>query len=130
MGPTDAKRHDLGVADRFYESATSGRSIRDHEHRDNRPSQHENRPASSHRTIELKVAIKILPADWMIDEAPVSRCHREIQAVAQLPHPNLLQAQDAVEEKWYALFHDGIRSLPGSRYDHQTAWFVARFRRR
>jgi serine/threonine protein kinase len=52
----------------------------------------------SHRIMKREVAIKVLPDERMDDEESVSRFHREIQAVAKLQHPNIVQAHDAGEE--------------------------------
>lgn len=99
MGSTDAKSHDSEVAESSHESATPLRTIRDY-----------NLTAKigqggmgtvyrgSHRIMQREVAIKVLPADRMNDEESVSRFHREIQAVAKLQRPNIVQAHDAGEE--------------------------------
>jgi serine/threonine protein kinase len=51
-----------------------------------------------HRIMKREVAIKVLPTARMSDAESISRFHREVQAVARLHHPNIVQAHDAGEE--------------------------------
>jgi response regulator RpfG family c-di-GMP phosphodiesterase len=43
------------------------------------------------------VALKVLPADRMTNEAAIARFRREMKAVGRLEHPNIVQARDAGE---------------------------------
>jgi serine/threonine protein kinase/ActR/RegA family two-component response regulator len=43
------------------------------------------------------VALKVLPADTMMNEAAIARFRREIMAAGRLEHPNIVQARDAGE---------------------------------
>jgi serine/threonine-protein kinase len=48
-----------------------------------------------HRMMNRVVALKIIRPDRLLDRAAVQRFHREIHAVAQLSHPNIIIAHDA-----------------------------------
>lgn len=65
-----------------------------------------------HSRLHRDVAIKILPPDQFQDDAAVARFEREMQAVGQLTHPNIVQAMDAGVENgrhYLALeFVDGV----------------------
>jgi len=45
------------------------------------------------------VAVKLLPERSATDQAAVARFQREARALAQLSHPNIVQAHDADEEE-------------------------------
>ncbi len=51
-----------------------------------------------HTRLEKVVAVKVLPADRMTDEAAVSRFEREMRSVGKLDHPNIVRATDADED--------------------------------
>jgi len=57
-----------------------------------------------HTKLKRVVAIKVLPTDRIMDTQAVSRFEREMEAVGQLSHPNIVQAHDAGE-------HDGRHFL-------------------
>jgi serine/threonine-protein kinase len=48
-----------------------------------------------HQMMNRTVALKIIRPDRLIDRAAAPRFHREIHAVAQLSHPNIIIAHDA-----------------------------------
>ncbi|OAI55055.1 hypothetical protein AYO44_13700 [Planctomycetaceae bacterium SCGC AG-212-F19] len=48
-----------------------------------------------HRTLGRLVALKVLRKELMANPAVVKRFHREVRAVAQVTHPNIVQAFDA-----------------------------------
>jgi serine/threonine-protein kinase len=48
-----------------------------------------------HQLMNRIVAVKVIRPDRLVDRAAVQRFHREIQAVAQLSHPNIIIAHDA-----------------------------------
>jgi len=50
-----------------------------------------------HRRMHRDVAIKVLPAAMVQDEAAIARFQREVIAAAQLMHPNIVAAYDADE---------------------------------
>ena len=50
-----------------------------------------------HSRMKRKVAIKVLPPDAMDDDATVQRFQREVEAAAQLAHPNIVTSFDAGE---------------------------------
>ena len=50
-----------------------------------------------HTRLRKVVALKLLPAQRLRDEAAVARFDREMQAVGQLDHPNIVAAHDAGE---------------------------------
>jgi WD40 repeat protein/serine/threonine protein kinase len=50
-----------------------------------------------HTQLEKTVAIKILPPEWAHHPAAVARFRREMKAVGQLHHPNIVNALDAGE---------------------------------
>ncbi len=52
-----------------------------------------------HRRMNRLVAIKVLPPQVTEDPRAVARFHREVQAAAQLTHPNIVTAFDANEDK-------------------------------
>ncbi len=51
-----------------------------------------------HVFLKREVALKVLPRERTDDEQSVSRFRREMEAVGQLRHPNLVEAHDAGEE--------------------------------
>lgn len=48
-----------------------------------------------HRVMERLVAVKLLPAAMVKDEAAIKRFQREVKAAAKLTHPNIVAALDA-----------------------------------
>jgi Leucine-rich repeat (LRR) protein/tRNA A-37 threonylcarbamoyl transferase component Bud32 len=52
---------------------------------------------AEHRRMERIVAIKMLPAAMMKDDAALARFQREVKAAAKLEHPNIVAAYDADE---------------------------------
>jgi serine/threonine protein kinase len=50
-----------------------------------------------HRRMKRYVAIKVLPATMAKDAAAIARFQREVEAAAQLTHPNIVGAHDANE---------------------------------
>lgn len=48
-----------------------------------------------HRLLQKIVAIKLLPANWIGDATRLARFEREMRAMGQLSHPNLVTAADA-----------------------------------
>lgn len=50
-----------------------------------------------HRSLDRIVALKFLRKEQLGNRHAVRRFHREIQAVAQLSHPNIIHAYDAME---------------------------------
>ena len=50
-----------------------------------------------HSRMKRDVAIKVLPPETMDDEATVQRFQREVEAAAQLSHPNIVTSFDAGE---------------------------------
>ncbi|MGD0896877.1 MAG: serine/threonine-protein kinase, partial [Thermoguttaceae bacterium] len=52
-----------------------------------------------HRRMKRIVAIKVLPLAAMKQAGAVERFHREVQAAAQLIHPNIVTAYDAGEHR-------------------------------
>lgn len=48
-----------------------------------------------HRLLHKIVALKIFPAEWIKDGTRLARFEREIRAMGQLAHPNLVTAADA-----------------------------------
>jgi hypothetical protein len=50
-----------------------------------------------HVNLERQVAVKILPRDKLVDPQAVARFKREMKAVGQLVHPNIVLAHDAGE---------------------------------
>jgi serine/threonine protein kinase len=48
-----------------------------------------------HRLLNKIVALKLFPAEWISDAARLARFEREIRAMGQLAHPNLVTAADA-----------------------------------
>ncbi|HUS35507.1 MAG TPA: serine/threonine-protein kinase [Verrucomicrobiae bacterium] len=48
-----------------------------------------------HRLLNKIVALKLFPAEWISDGARLARFEREIRAMGQLAHPNLVTAADA-----------------------------------
>lgn len=48
-----------------------------------------------HRLMNRPVAIKLISASFVKDEAAVARFHREVQTAARLAHPNIVTAYDA-----------------------------------
>lgn len=50
-----------------------------------------------HRVMNRSVALKVIRADLMATPAAVSRFRREVQAAAQMSHPNIVTAYDAEE---------------------------------
>ena len=59
---------------------------------------------AEHQRMRREVAVKVLPAHTMRDEEAVQRFYREVEAAAQLTHPNIVHAYDAGE-------HDGLHFL-------------------
>ncbi len=57
-----------------------------------------------HPVMKKAVAVKILPRNRLADPQAVARLRREVEAVAQLDHPNIVRATDAGE-------HDGVPFL-------------------
>jgi serine/threonine protein kinase len=51
-----------------------------------------------HAELDRIVAVKVLSADRMQDERAVARFQREMRAIGQLEHPNIVRALDAGEE--------------------------------
>ena len=49
--------------------------------------------------LEKVVALKVLPAERLQDEAAVARFEREMKAVGRLDHPNIVRATDAGEHE-------------------------------
>ncbi len=52
-----------------------------------------------HTKLNKLVALKVLPADRLEDEQAVARFEREMRAVGQLDHPNIVAAHDAGEDE-------------------------------
>ena len=50
-----------------------------------------------HKNLNRTVAVKVLAIDRMGDERALARFQREMRAVGQLHHPNIIQAHDARE---------------------------------
>ena len=50
-----------------------------------------------HTKLEKVVALKVLPAERLQDTAAIQRFEREMKAVGQLEHPNIVRATDAGE---------------------------------
>jgi WD40 repeat protein/serine/threonine protein kinase len=50
-----------------------------------------------HTRLEKIVAVKVLPADRLLDEGAIARFDREMKAVGKLDHPNIVRASDAGE---------------------------------
>src|SRR5207248_3410405 len=48
-----------------------------------------------HQLLNKVVALKLLPAEWIADPVRRARFLREMQAMGQLEHPNLVTASDA-----------------------------------
>jgi serine/threonine protein kinase len=48
-----------------------------------------------HRLLNKIVALKVFPAEWITDSSRLARFEREIRAMGQLAHPNLVTAADA-----------------------------------
>ncbi len=65
-----------------------------------------------HSRLRRDVAIKVLPASLLDNDAAIARFDREMEAIGQLTHPNIVQAMDAGEEdgKHYLVleFVDGV----------------------
>ena len=59
---------------------------------------------AQHRRMKRLVAVKVLPASAVKSPDSVRRFYREVEAAAQLSHPNIVTAHDASE-------HDGIHYL-------------------
>jgi serine/threonine protein kinase len=57
-----------------------------------------------HDRLKKWVAVKILPPERTADPRAIARFHREMEAVGQLDHPNIVRATDAGE-------HDGVHFL-------------------
>lgn len=51
-----------------------------------------------HTRMQRKVALKVLPADWMRDENSINRFYEEVRAAGRLMHPNIVTALDAGED--------------------------------
>lgn len=55
-----------------------------------------------HRLLDKVVALKLVPAESMADSARLARFQREMRAMGQLEHPNLVPAADARSAgKWH-----------------------------
>ncbi|QDV70499.1 Serine/threonine-protein kinase PknB [Rosistilla carotiformis] len=52
---------------------------------------------AKHTRLRRIVALKVLPANLLQDEAAIARFDREMQAVGALDHPNIIRASDAGE---------------------------------
>ena len=52
-----------------------------------------------HRRLKRFVALKVLPAEKTKDAAAVARFQREMEAIGQLRHPNVIEAHDAGEDE-------------------------------
>lgn len=52
-----------------------------------------------HRTMKREVALKVISAAVLKDETSLRRFQREVEAAAQLNHPNIVTAHDAGEHK-------------------------------
>src|SRR5438552_2481153 len=52
-----------------------------------------------HRRMKRTVAIKVLPAVTMKNQAAIDRFYREVEAAAKLMHPNIVAAHDAGEHQ-------------------------------
>ncbi len=50
-----------------------------------------------HRRMKRLVAVKVLPAEMTSDDEAIARFQREVEAAAQLTHPNIVAAHDADE---------------------------------
>jgi tRNA A-37 threonylcarbamoyl transferase component Bud32 len=48
-----------------------------------------------HRLLDKVVVLKLVPADWIADPTRLTRFQREMRAMGQLEHPNLVTAADA-----------------------------------
>jgi serine/threonine-protein kinase len=48
-----------------------------------------------HRLMRRTVALKVIRPEWLTNRNSIHRFHREIQAVGQLAHPNVVTAHDA-----------------------------------
>ena len=65
-----------------------------------------------HRLLNKVVALKLLPAEWMADSNRLERFEREIRALGQLEHPNLVTAADARRmDSWYFVVMEWIEGL-------------------
>jgi serine/threonine protein kinase len=53
---------------------------------------------AQHLELDRIVAVKVLSADRMRDERAVARFKREMRAIGQLEHPNIVRAMDAGDE--------------------------------
>jgi serine/threonine protein kinase len=54
---------------------------------------------AEHLLMKRVVALKLLSAPWSPDPSALSRFYQEVQAIAQLCHPNIVAAHDAAEEE-------------------------------
>src|SRR5262249_41236648 len=54
---------------------------------------------AQHRRMKRTVAIKVLPAATMNNQAAIDRFYREVEAAAKLNHPNIVHAYDASEHQ-------------------------------
>ena len=53
---------------------------------------------AEHTRMKRVVAVKVLPAQMMKDEAAVRRFYKEVEAAARLMHTNIVTAHDAGEQ--------------------------------
>ena len=69
-----------------------------------------------HRRLHKVVALKLLPAEYITDEGRLARFEREMRAMGQLHHPNLVTAFDArVVGCWYLVAMEFIEGIDLNR---------------
>jgi serine/threonine protein kinase len=65
-----------------------------------------------HRRINKVVALKLLPIEWIADDARQARFEREMRVMGQLEHPNLVTAMDARrKDPWHLVAMEWIDGL-------------------
>ena len=73
-----------------------------------------------HQTLDIPVAVKVLPRERTKDPNAVARFEREMQAVGQLEHPNIVRAMDANEEDGtHYLVMEHVKGIDLSKLVHR-----------